>query len=35
VKPAPLLGEHAEDVFGSWLNMDKAAVDTLREDGVI
>ena len=35
VKPAPLLGEHAEDVFGSWLNLDKAAVDKLREDGVI
>ena len=33
--PAPLLGEHAEDVFGRWLNLDSAAVDKLREDGVI
>ncbi len=35
VAPAPLLGEHAEDVFASWLNLDRAAVDKLREDGVI
>jgi len=32
---APLLGANAEDVFNSWLNMDKAAVDKLRDDGVI
>ncbi len=33
--PAPLLGEHAEDVFGTWLDMDTAAVAKLRSDGVI
>jgi formyl-CoA transferase len=35
VAPAPLLGEHAEDVFGRWLNLDSEAVDKLRDDGVI
>ena len=35
VAPAPLLGEHAEDVFGRWLNLDSEAVAKLREDGVI
>jgi hypothetical protein len=29
------LGEHAEEVFGSWLDMDAAAVTKLRDDGVI
>ncbi len=35
VTPAPLLGEHAEDVLGRWLNLDSAAVAKLRGDGVI
>ncbi len=32
---APLLGANAEDVLGSWLEMDEAAVAKLRDDGVI
>jgi crotonobetainyl-CoA:carnitine CoA-transferase CaiB-like acyl-CoA transferase len=35
IAPAPLLGEHAEDVLGGWLGMDGAAVDKLRDDGVV
>jgi formyl-CoA transferase len=35
IAPAPLLGEHADDVLGRWLDMDGAAVGKLRDDGVI
>ena len=33
--PAPLLGEHAEDVLGRWLELRPDAVAKLRDDGVI
>jgi formyl-CoA transferase len=35
IKPAPLLGEHTDEVLGNWLGIDKAAVDRLRSDGVV
>ena len=35
VKPAPLLGEHTEEVLADWLGLDAAAVAGLREDGVV
>jgi benzylsuccinate CoA-transferase BbsF subunit len=33
--PGPLLGEHAEDVLGTLLGLDRAAIDALRRDGVV
>ena len=35
VAPAPLLGEHTDDVLGSWLGLSAGEVDKLRQDGVI
>ena len=35
IKPAPLAGEHTEDVFGSWLKMSAADVAKLRAEGVV
>jgi formyl-CoA transferase len=35
LKPAPLLGEHNEDVLGNWLGMQKSDLDDLRGKGVI
>ncbi len=35
VKPSPLLGEHAGQVFGDWLGMSAGEVATLREEGIV
>jgi formyl-CoA transferase len=35
VKPSPLLGQHVDDVLGSWLGMDAKALAALRQDGVV
>ena len=35
VKPSPLLGQHVDDVLGSWLGMDANEVAALRQDGVV
>ena len=35
VKPAPLLGEYAAQVFGEWLGMSVTDVDGLRRDVVV
>ena len=35
IAPAPLLGEHTEEVFGSWLGMSERDVKGLKDDGVI
>ena len=35
LSPAPLLGEHIEDVLVNWLKIDEAALSELRSDGVI
>jgi crotonobetainyl-CoA:carnitine CoA-transferase CaiB-like acyl-CoA transferase len=35
IKSAPLLGEHTTEVFADWLGLDAAAVETLREQGVV
>jgi crotonobetainyl-CoA:carnitine CoA-transferase CaiB-like acyl-CoA transferase len=35
VRPSPLLGEHVEDVLGSWLGLDAKEVVGLREEGVV
>jgi crotonobetainyl-CoA:carnitine CoA-transferase CaiB-like acyl-CoA transferase len=35
LEPAPLLGQHAADVFGEWLGMSAGDVETLRKEGVI
>jgi formyl-CoA transferase len=35
LEPAPLLGEHAEVVFGEWLGMSRGDVEALRQEGVI
>ncbi len=35
LEPAPLLGQHCAEVFGDWLGMSAADVDTLKRDGVI
>jgi formyl-CoA transferase len=35
LEPAPLLGQHAETVFGEWLGMSRADVEALRNEGVI
>ncbi|HVH75042.1 MAG TPA: CoA transferase [Stellaceae bacterium] len=34
VAPAPLLGEHTEDVLGDWLKMSEKDVAALKEEGV-
>jgi crotonobetainyl-CoA:carnitine CoA-transferase CaiB-like acyl-CoA transferase len=33
--PAPILGEHTDDVLRTWLNLTDAAIARLRDDGVI
>jgi formyl-CoA transferase len=33
--PAPLLGEHTNDVLRTWLNLPDAVIEQLRDDGVI
>lgn len=35
LKPAPLLGQHSEDVLRDWLGMDTEAVTRLKGDGLI
>ena len=35
LSPAPLLGEHINDVLVNWLEIDEAAISELRCDGVI
>ena len=35
VKPSPLLGQHVDDVLGSWLGMGANDVAALREDGIV
>ena len=35
VKPSPLLGQHVDDVLGSWLGMEAGALAALRQDGVV
>jgi formyl-CoA transferase len=35
VKPAPLLGQHTNEVLGEWLGLHGAEVDQLGKDGVI
>jgi formyl-CoA transferase len=35
VKPSPLLGQHVDDVLGSWLGMDAKELATLRQDGIV
>lgn len=34
-RPAPLLGEHNEEILTTWLGYDKAQVEQLREQGII
>jgi crotonobetainyl-CoA:carnitine CoA-transferase CaiB-like acyl-CoA transferase len=35
VKPAPLLGEHTDQIFGDWLGMSAGETTALRNDGVV
>jgi formyl-CoA transferase len=35
VKPSPQLGQHVEDVLGSWLGMDAGEITALRQEGVV
>jgi formyl-CoA transferase len=35
VRPAPLAGEHSDDIFGSWLKMKPEEIEQLRKDGVV
>ncbi|MBV9554913.1 MAG: CoA transferase [Alphaproteobacteria bacterium] len=35
IKPAPLLGQHTEEVFAAWLGLGAGDVAGLKEDGVI
>jgi crotonobetainyl-CoA:carnitine CoA-transferase CaiB-like acyl-CoA transferase len=35
VKPSPLLGQHVDDVLGSWLGMDAKELVALRQDGIV
>jgi crotonobetainyl-CoA:carnitine CoA-transferase CaiB-like acyl-CoA transferase len=35
INPAPLLGEHTGEVFADWLGLDAAAVEALRDEGIV
>ena len=35
MKPAPLLGQHGEEVLAEWLNLDKDKIGALRNDKVV
>src|SRR5579862_256450 len=35
IKPSPLLGEHTQEVFGSWLGMSAGDVAGLKDEGVV
>jgi crotonobetainyl-CoA:carnitine CoA-transferase CaiB-like acyl-CoA transferase len=35
VEPSPLLGQHVDDVLGSWLGMDAKELAALRQDGIV
>jgi crotonobetainyl-CoA:carnitine CoA-transferase CaiB-like acyl-CoA transferase len=35
VAPAPLLGQHTDEVFGAWLGMSPADIEALRIEGVV
>ena len=35
VKPSPLLGQHVDDVLGSWLGMDVNELAALRKEGIV
>jgi len=34
IKPAPLLGQHTDEVLETWLGMDRAAREKLKDEGV-
>jgi crotonobetainyl-CoA:carnitine CoA-transferase CaiB-like acyl-CoA transferase len=35
VAPSPLLGQHVEDVLGTWLGMRADELAALREEGIV
>jgi formyl-CoA transferase len=35
LRPSPLLGQHVEDVLGSWLGMSASKIAVLREEGIL
>jgi crotonobetainyl-CoA:carnitine CoA-transferase CaiB-like acyl-CoA transferase len=35
VAPAPLLGQHGEEVLAEWLKLDKDQIGALRNDSVV
>jgi len=34
-RPAPLLGEHNEEVYGDWLGFDAAKIEELKNKGIL
>jgi len=35
IAPAPLLGQHTTEVFGSWLGLSERDIGGLKDEGVI
>jgi crotonobetainyl-CoA:carnitine CoA-transferase CaiB-like acyl-CoA transferase len=35
IKPAPLLGEHTDEVLGDWLGLGAGDVGALRDKGIV
>jgi crotonobetainyl-CoA:carnitine CoA-transferase CaiB-like acyl-CoA transferase len=35
LKPSPQLGQHVEDVLGSWLGMAAKDIAALRQEGIV